>query len=45
LARLCGKNLVRVLSGLDWAALGALPEIDRIEVDTESPPILDSRQY
>ncbi len=29
----CGKNMVRVLGSLDWAALAALPEVDHVEVD------------
>jgi 8-oxo-dGTP pyrophosphatase MutT (NUDIX family) len=29
----CGKNMVRVLGQLDWAALAALPEIARIDVE------------
>jgi 8-oxo-dGTP pyrophosphatase MutT (NUDIX family) len=31
--RWCGKNMVRVLGTLDWAALAALPEIARIDIE------------
>jgi putative (di)nucleoside polyphosphate hydrolase len=29
----CGKNMTRVLSSLDWAAIDGLPEVDKIDVD------------
>jgi 8-oxo-dGTP pyrophosphatase MutT (NUDIX family) len=29
-----GKNMVRVLGSLDWAAIGALPELAHVEVDS-----------
>ncbi len=29
----CGKNMARVLAGLDWSAIAALPRVGRIEVD------------
>jgi 8-oxo-dGTP pyrophosphatase MutT (NUDIX family) len=29
----CGKNMARVLGALDWAAIDALPEVARVEVD------------
>jgi 8-oxo-dGTP pyrophosphatase MutT (NUDIX family) len=29
----CGKNMVRVLGQLDWAAIDALPEVARIAVE------------
>ena len=29
----CGKNMARVLGTLDWAAIDALPEVARVEVD------------
>jgi 8-oxo-dGTP pyrophosphatase MutT (NUDIX family) len=32
-----GKGLAKVLSGLDWAALEALPATAAIEVDVDSP--------
>jgi len=35
--RWCGKNMTRVLSALDWAALEALPTTAAIEVDVDSP--------
>jgi 8-oxo-dGTP pyrophosphatase MutT (NUDIX family) len=31
-----GKNMARVLASLDWPAIGALPEVARIEVDVNS---------
>ena len=34
----CGKGMTKVLSRLPWDQLDALPELARIEVDTESPP-------
>jgi len=33
----CGKGLAKVLSGLDWAALEALPQAGAIEIDIDSP--------
>ena len=33
LASWCGKNMTRVLASIDWAAIDALPEVARIEVD------------
>ena len=32
----CGKNMTRVLQAQDWAAILALPEVARIEVDVTS---------
>ncbi len=29
----CGKNMVRVLGSLDWAAIDTLPEVATVEVD------------
>ena len=29
----CGKNMARVLGSLDWAAIAALPETKRVDVD------------
>ena len=32
-----GKGLVKVLGRIDWAALDALPETARVDVDTDTP--------
>jgi 8-oxo-dGTP pyrophosphatase MutT (NUDIX family) len=37
LPRWCGKNMTRVLSAVDWAALEALPVVATIEVDVATP--------
>ena len=33
MATWCGKNMIRVLGSLDWAAIDALPEVAHVEVD------------
>ncbi len=31
----CGKNMARVLAGLDWTAIRALAVVDRVDVDAK----------
>ena len=36
MATWCGKNMIRVLGSLDWAAIDALPEVAHVEVDVSA---------